>query len=65
MICINVVIKPCLPLLDAPANGRKTHIEADGIIKHISFSCNSNYVLKGESLATCNDGVWSSSTPTM
>ena len=65
MICINVVIEHCRPLLDAPVNGRKTHIEADGIIKYISFSCNSNYVLKGESLATCNDdGKWSSSTPT-
>ena len=45
-------------------NGKMTTIEADGITKHIFFSCNPNYVLKGESLATCNDGVWSSSMPT-
>ena len=45
-------------------NGKITTIEVDGITKYISFSCNPNYVLKGESLATCNDGVWSSSTPT-
>ena len=56
-------IKPCFPLLDAPVNGKITTIEADGITKHICFSCNPNYVLIGESLATCNDGVWSSSTP--
>ena len=58
------MIKPCLPLLDAPVNGKKTTIEVDGIVKHISFSCNPNYDLKGDNLATCNDGVWSSSTPT-
>ena len=61
---INVVRTPCLPLLDAPVNGKITAIEADGITKLIVFSCNPHYVLKGESLATCNDGVWSSSTPT-
>ena len=54
----------CLPPLDAPVNGRKTTIEVDGIVKHIAFICNPNYLLKGKSLATCNDGVWSSSTPT-
>ena len=61
---IYVVIRPCLPLLDAPVNGKRTIITADGITKHIYFSCNPNYVLKGESLATCNNGAWSSSTPT-
>ena len=56
-------MKPCLPLLDAPVNGTKTEIKVGGIIKHIYFSCNPSYDLKGEGLATCIDGVWSSSTP--
>jgi len=29
-------------------------IEINGIVKHISFDYNVNYVLKGNSLATCN-----------
>ena len=45
-------------------NGKIKTIEADGITKHIVFSCNLNYLLKGETLATCNDGAWNSSTPT-
>ena len=63
-IVTSVVVKPCVPLLDAPTNGKKTSIEADGITKHIFFSCNPNYVLNGVNLATCNNGTWSSSTPT-
>ena len=63
-IVTSVVITPCIPPLDAPVNGEKTIITVDGITKHISFSCNPNYVLKGKSLATCNNGTWSSSTPT-
>jgi len=59
-----VVLKSCDPLLEAPKNGKRTLIKINGIVKHISFDCNMNYVLKGRSLATCNDGMWSSSTPT-
>ena len=33
-----VVMNPCLPLLDAPVNGKKTEIEVGGIIKHIYFT---------------------------
>ena len=58
------VLKPCHPLLKAPENGKRTVIKINGFEKHISFSCNLNYVLKGESLATCNNGTWSSPTPT-
>jgi len=60
----SVVLKPCDPLLEAPKNGKRTLIELNGITKHIVFYCNVNYVLKGNSLATCNDGKWNSSTPT-
>ena len=59
-----VDLKPCHPLLEAPENGERTVIEIDGFAKHISFSCNSKYALKGKSLVTCNNGMWSSSTPT-
>ena len=57
-------LKPCHPLLKAPENGERTVIKVDGFVKHISFSCNLNYLLKGKSLTTCNNGTWSSSTPT-
>ena len=51
-------------LLDAPENGIAIPIKQNGVVKYTSFNCNPNYVLKGNSLAICNDGVWSSSTPT-
>ena len=61
---IYVVAKACLPLPDAPVNGIRTIIRVPGITKSISFSCNLNYVLKGQSFAVCINGAWSSSTPT-
>ena len=51
-------MKPCYPLLKASENGKRVLIEVGGFVKHISFSCNEGYVLNGESLATCNNGVW-------
>ena len=56
-------MKPCYPLLEAPENGKRTPITIGGFVKHISFSCNKNYVLKGEPLATCNDGAWTPPAP--
>jgi len=56
--------KCCDPLLEAPENGGRTLIEINGCVKHISFNCNSGYYLKGNTSATCNDGMWISSTPT-
>ena len=61
---IYVVAKACLPLPDAPVNGIRTIIRLHGIAKYISFSCNLNHVLKGQSLAVCINGAWSSFTPT-
>lgn len=55
--------KTCYPLLEVPENGERTPITVDGFIKYISFSCNPNYVLRGESLARCINGTWTSSTP--
>ena len=62
-LCIFLAVAACYPLLEAPENGKRFIIPGNGIAKYISFSCNSNYVLKGESLATCINGKWSSSTP--
>ena len=58
-----LAVAACYPLLEAPENGERFIIQGNGFAKYISFSCNSNYVLKGKTLATCNNGKWSSSTP--
>ena len=63
-VLIHIVVNPCLPLLNVPENGNRTTIKEYGIVKYISFTCNHNYILKGKSLATCDNGTWSSSTPT-
>ena len=57
------MMKPCYPLLDAPENGKRTLIRVGDFVKHISFSCNQGYVLNGESLATCMDGMWTPPAP--
>ena len=51
-------MKPCYPLLEAPENGKRTPITIGGFVKHISFSCDQDSVLKGEALATCSNGAW-------
>ena len=59
-----LAVTACYPLLEAPENGQRFIIPENGFPKYISFSCDSNYVLKGTSLAICINGKWSSSTPT-
>ena len=61
---ITIDLKPCHPLLKAPENGERTVIKINNFEKHISFRCNSNYVLIGNTLSTCNNGTWSSAAPT-
>ena len=58
-----MIVKPCNPLLEAPENGKRTLITIGGFVKHISFSCNEDYVLAGEPLTTCNDGAWTPPVP--
>jgi len=53
----------CVPLLEAPKNGKRIVILTNNFAKHIYFNCNPNYNLMGNDLATCNNGTWSSLTP--
>ena len=54
---------PCYPLLGVPENVKSNLIKVGDFIKYISFSCNQGYVLRGESLATCMNGIWFPPTP--
>ena len=63
-VAVSIDPKPCVPLLEAPENGKRSLIRLNGFVKYISFSCNLDYVLKGQSLVACINELWSSSTPT-
>jgi len=60
---INVVIPGCHPSLEAPVNGDKFAIKIGGFEKYINFHCNPGYSLTGKTLAICEGGKWSTTTP--
>ena len=62
--CAYLYIVACDQLLDTPKNGKRFLTNTNGFIKRISFDCNPNYAINGSSLATCNNGTWSSAAPT-
>ena len=57
------MIPGCHPSLKAPVNGAKFAIKIGGFEKYISFRCNPGYSLTGETLAVCENGKWSATTP--
>ena len=59
---MQILTVPCNTLLDVPVNGKRDVITTNGFTKYIKFSCNTNYTLIGPHSATCNNGMWSSTT---
>ena len=53
-------IFPAIP----PGDSITINVKSEYVRNYSVYYCNPNCVLKGESLATCNNGAWSSSTPT-
>ena len=51
--------------LNAPANGQVSHTTGAAIGQTATYSCDTGYLLMGDSTRTCQaTGVWSGSEPT-